>query len=432
VGLAAAIIALAMYLKTVAPSISFWDCGEFVACSVIFGIPHPPGSSVFVLVGKLFSSIPFSGDMAYRVNLVSVVFSAAAVFIAYLITSKLISYWQGGDSDIWSRLGRYSGGVVGALCMGFNRTFWTNAVEAEVYGLTMLVFLLVIYLLVVWYSRHEHRSADKLITLVVCLSILGSGIHMSAFLALLAGIVFIVLTDRRLRLDPRFWLPLSLASITLLMDIKLFLYVVVAWLVISLAGISMFRKDYQWKLSATVAFVALLAFSIQFYIPVRSSFDPEIDMNNPDNFDQLVSFIEREQYGHENMITRMFNRRGELANQFGDFPRMGFSRFFMEQYSKPGGAFALVLVIGLIGVCTSLWKSWHTGSLLLLLLLGGTIGLTLYMNFADGTQVHALTMAKRLEVRDRDYFWTPGFAVFGICIGLGVAALHRFIRYLLI
>ena len=189
IGSAVTLAALLMYLKTVSLSISFWDCGEFVACSVIFGIPHPPGSSVFILIGKIFSAIPFSQDMAYRVNLLSVFSSAAGVFVAYFITTRLISCWKGEDGGIWNSLGRYAGGVVGALSMGFNRTFWTNAVEAEVYGLSTLFFLLVIYLLVVWYSRHDNRDGDKLITLVIYLSVLGSGTHMSAFLALPAGLI---------------------------------------------------------------------------------------------------------------------------------------------------------------------------------------------------------------------------------------------------
>ena len=64
IGFITSIIVLAMYLKTLAPSISFWDCGEFVAASVIFGIPHPPGSPVFIIIGKIFASIPFSEDIA--------------------------------------------------------------------------------------------------------------------------------------------------------------------------------------------------------------------------------------------------------------------------------------------------------------------------------------------------------------------------------
>ena len=424
IGFITLIIALAMYLKTLAPSISFWDCGEFVAASVIFGIPHPPGSPVFIIIGKIFASIPFSGDMAYRVNLISALSSAASVFVAYFITTRIIGYWQTESDNVLQRVGKYTGGVVAALCMGFNRTFWTNAVEAEVYGLTMLVFMVIIYLLVTWYSKHEHRSADRILILVIYLAVLGSGIHMSAFLVLPAALIFVMLVDRRLRTDPRFWI-LSAAVMSILMNLMFFLVGVASWMVISLVASFMTRKNRQWRLSAALAFAALLGFSIQIYVPIRSGFDPAIDMNNPDNFARLTSFIEREQYGQENMITRMFTRRGDLAHQFGDFPRMGFWRFFSEQYSKPGGMFFLFLLIGFYGLYRALKRNWCTGSLVLLLVLAGTIGLTLYMNFADGTQINATTMAKRLEVRDRDYFWTPGFAMFGICIGLGIAALHR-------
>lgn len=427
VGLGVLIVAVAMYLKTVAPTISFWDCGEFVATSVIFGIPHPPGSPVFTIIGRVFAVIPFAQDLAYRVNLVSALSSAASVFLAYLITTRIIGYWYDGKGSTWDRIGMYVGGVVGSLCMAFNRTFWTNAVEAEVYGLTMVVFMLVFYLLLIWHSRHEKSSADRILLLIVYLAVLGSGIHMSAYVIMPAGLIFAMMVDKRLRTDLRFWI-LSILLLTILLNLKWFLFGVAGWLAISLVLSLAMRRDRQWQLSAALAFVALLAFSIQSYVPMRSKFDPAIDMNDPESFDKLVSFLEREQYGSENMVSRSFDRRGEMANQFGDFPRMGFWRFFSEQYSKPGIAFFLFFVIGLYGIYTATRKRWDVGGLVFLLVLAGTIGLTWYMNFADGTQIEASTMAKRLEVRDRDYFWTVGFAVFGICIGLGAAGILRSVR----
>ena len=74
------LIMLAIYLMTVAPTISFWDCGEFVTCSYIMGIPHPPGSPLLSLIGRVMSLIPFYdfrgygvGEIAYRVNMIDVI-----------------------------------------------------------------------------------------------------------------------------------------------------------------------------------------------------------------------------------------------------------------------------------------------------------------------------------------------------------------------
>jgi tetratricopeptide (TPR) repeat protein len=427
IGIATAIVALAVYFRTLSPSISFWDCGEFVASSICFGIPHPPGSAVFVLIGRIFSVIPFADDIAYRVNVISALSSAASVFVAYMIITRIIGHWLDDSRGLWERLGMYIGGVVGALCMGFNKTFWTNAVEAEVYGLTTLVSLLIIYLLLKWYSNHESRGADRTLVLVSYLAILGVGIHMSAFLVMPAGFIFVGLVDRRLRTDVRFWI--SVIAISMIMvNLQLFLLFTGIWLIVSIIALLSFRRSRMWHLSASMVFVALLGFSIQFYAPIRSTFDPPIDMANPDNWKRFAAFVDREQYGGENMFMRMLDRRGELSNQFGDFPRMGFWRFFSEQYSDPGIVFLLLLILGTFGIYSGLSRNLKIGTLMLLLVLAGTIGLTLYMNFADGTQIDPNSMARRLEVRDRDYFWTPGFAFFGMCIGIGVAALYYALR----
>ena len=428
IGIFVSIVAFILYLKTLAPSISFWDCGEFVAASVTFGIPHPPGSPVFILFGKIFSSIPFANDMAYRVNMISAISSAASVLVAYFIITRIISYWHTGSEDIWQRLGKYIGGIVGALCMGFNRTFWTNAVEAEVYGLTMLVFLTIIYLFIVWYSKHESTSTDNILILIFYLAAIGLGIHMSAFLVMPAGFIFMALVDRRLRTDIRFWITIAVISLVMIVKIEYFLYGTALWMIISLIGVLNSRKKRMWRLSMAIAFVSLLGFSVQLYVPIRSTFEPIMDENNPDNWERFTSFLDREQYGQENMFTRMFHRRGELAHQFGDFPRMGFWRFFSEQYSNTGWAFFWFLLLGFYGMYAAIRKNLSVGSFMLLLVLAGTVGLTLYMNFADGTQINPTTMLERLEVRDRDYFWTPGFAMFGICLGLGAAALYYAVR----
>src|SRR3990172_3418929 len=84
----AGLVFLVSYLVfnwTKAPTISFWDCGEFIACAAILGIPHPPGSPLHVLIAHIFTKLPIASDIAVRVNLVSVISSAFAAMVGYLI-----------------------------------------------------------------------------------------------------------------------------------------------------------------------------------------------------------------------------------------------------------------------------------------------------------------------------------------------------------
>ncbi|MBD3331762.1 hypothetical protein GF356_02835 [candidate division GN15 bacterium] len=128
------------------------------------------------------------------------------------------------------------------------------------------------------------------------------------------------------------------------------------------------------------------------------------------------------------MVARMFNRRGELANQFGRHPHMGFWSYFEEQYSPGHWGFVPFFILGLFGVAFAIKRRLKIGFPFFVLLLLTTAGLVLYMNFADGTQYNFQTGDAYMEVRNRDYFFTPGFIFFGIAMGLGISGIMTIAR----
>ncbi|MCK4308186.1 DUF2723 domain-containing protein [candidate division WOR-3 bacterium] len=78
-------VVFGVYLYTVAPSLSFWDCGEYIACAHSLGVPHPPGSPLHVLIRKIFTLIPFGREIGFRANMLSVLGRSidSRVYMAY-------------------------------------------------------------------------------------------------------------------------------------------------------------------------------------------------------------------------------------------------------------------------------------------------------------------------------------------------------------
>ncbi len=407
---------------TKAPTVSFWDCGEFIACAAILGIPHPPGSPLDVIIAYLFTKLPIAADIAVRVNLVSVISSAFTAMVGYLIVHRLSNYWLKEKPEWYFQIWKYIGGVSGGLTLAFSRTFWSSAVEAEVYGLAMLLTLLIVYLGILWWQRPSEGRGNQYLILAAYLAVLGSAVHMTVYLALPPILLLVFLADPDKRRDWRFWVTGAVLVLLAMGDIENFLVALAAWSIIAVIVVFSNPRANGWRLHLYFCLAAILGFSSQLFIPIRAAQEPRINENNPQSWQSFKYFLERKQYGQTNMLTRAFKRRGDPVHQFGRYPHMGFWGYFEKQYGFPGWLFAVPFFLGLWGLYESWRRSRSPGTMLIALVILGTVGLVWYMNFADGTRQDPITGEGYLEVRERDYFWTPGFIAFALAIGLGLAA----------
>ena len=126
-----------VYLSTIEPTTSFWDCGEFIASSYKLEVGHPPGNPVFQLFARFFTMFTDNMHAAAAVNAMSAICSAFTIFFLYLTIVHLgmrLNEKSGRSLSLANAIAIYGAGVVGALAYCFSDTFWFSAVEAEVYA----------------------------------------------------------------------------------------------------------------------------------------------------------------------------------------------------------------------------------------------------------------------------------------------------------
>lgn len=450
------IIPFVIFFRTMAATLSFWDCGEFIAAANILGNPHPPGTPFFVILGRLFILlVPFE-NIAQRTNIISVASSAATAFVAYLLVvrvSRRLPFGQYGP-PLLGQIGIRIGAFSSSLILAFSSTFWFNAVETEVYGLAMLIMVLNIHLAVKWADEKADGGSDRLIIFITYLLFLSIGIHMTGFLVVPAFVIFFALKDKKKLRDPLYWITWAI-----LFSVAVPSYFIIGmmipwvqeksyliWVTLMILGVVVtgmlayryksshsIRGRANYGLAFALFLVSILGYSNHIYIPIRANHSPAINENDPSTPDRFVSFLERKQYGQESMISRIFYRRGKLSNQFGRHENMGFGGYFWDQYASDRAAELLryfLLAIGILGSATGGYYAlkkltFHPSVLLLIIFFLSSVMLILYMNFSDGTRPDPGNPGSliQLEVRERDYFFTPAFVMFAIIIGTGISSL---------
>jgi hypothetical protein len=187
------LFSLIVLLMTVQPSVSFWDCGEFIAAGHYLQVPHPPGTPFYLIVGRIFSMLPFAENMAYKFNIISVLAGAFSVFFLYLIAVKLIENYRGKVyKNLLDALATFVAAGIGALSLSFSDTFWFNGVEAEVYAFSTFLLAATVYLMMRWHERADEPDNEKYLLMIAYLMGLSTGVHLMSILTLVPVVMVIV------------------------------------------------------------------------------------------------------------------------------------------------------------------------------------------------------------------------------------------------
>jgi MFS family permease/tetratricopeptide (TPR) repeat protein len=177
------VIAAVVYLMTIEPTTSFWDCGEFIASAYKLQVGHPPGAPVFMLMGNLFSQLASDlSQVSVMLNVMSAVFSALTILLLFWtithLTKRLIVGRKQEEMTLAQMITIFGAGAVGALAYAFSDTFWFSAVEAEVYAFSSLMTAFVFWLILKWEDVADEPHSDRWLILIAYLIGLSIAIHL--------------------------------------------------------------------------------------------------------------------------------------------------------------------------------------------------------------------------------------------------------------
>ena len=441
-------VSLFFYLLTAAPTISFWDSAEFITCASIMGIPHPPGAPLLSLLGRVMSIVPFYDfrgggltHIAYRINLINIFAGAFTVMLLYLIIVRLLTRvrpFEGRLGHDWIIM---LSAMAAAFMAAFSHQFWENAIETETYMPSLFLSMLAVWLTLKWEERKEDPRSVRYLFLAAYLTGLGNGIHLYVMLIVPTVFLIVLFAKPSWFAEVRLWLGFA-AVIAGLAVIKYFggrqvFYFFMAFLALSgpVLLVRFYRSEVrQWKITFLGMLLCLslfvIGYSVYPTIIIRASKKPAINEGNPDNWSRYRDYIERRQYGQENMYTGMFTRKADMGYQFGfmylryllmQFPRWGPSprvTFTNDRSADYPGRIVPVLsdvyipvflwAILLFGIYTHVRRDASHFGAFFLYFLATSIGLVLYLNMQNP------------EARDRDYFFLGSFYIIIIWVGFGV------------
>lgn len=330
VGAAVFVTILVCYLVVISPTVSFWDSGEFIATSYILGIPHPPGTPFYVILGRIFSMLPFQ-EKALGVNFMSALTGALACLFIYLITVRILALWRGQPRTRREQMVIYCCAACAALAAAFGSSHWTDSIEAEVYSPAALIMSFTVWLMIRWAQRHREEGSRNSLVLICYLLGLSVGLHLGTVLVLPVFVLFALVVDYRLFADVKFLV--------------------------------------------LVAFVGLLGLSNHLFLPIRSALNPAIDEANPEHWDAFKECLLRKQY----KPMTPFIRQAPWDFQFAMF-----WRYFREQWTGLGGSWTVLLMLaGAFGALVHFARQKRTFILMASLFLITSLGLIVYMNFTD-------------------------------------------------
>ena len=376
--------ALILYILTLAPTTQFWDASEYITAAHALGIPHPPGNPFFVIVAHVWGLLPLGADYAQRINLLAALTSALSAGLWFLIGERWLR--ETGIPETWRRVAALAGALVGATVF----TVWNQSVANEkVYTISVLSIALILWLTIRWADQPPETRSDNLLVLIVYLLALTVTNQLMGLLVAPAVLVYVLTTDARVLLRPRFW--------------------------------------------AAALVVAAVGLSVNLFIPIRAQLDPYMNQGDAWTWPNLRAVIAREQFAKPSVFANPMYPPGEdnpgrtlvlivqQMRNYAQYLTWQFGRDWSELTER-----LLTVLFGAVGLLGAFrhWRADRRSALAMTtLIVTVSVALVFYLNFKWGYSQPYSSAGLAHEVRERDYFFIASFAVWGIWVGMGLAAI---------
>ncbi|HEY3156967.1 MAG TPA: DUF2723 domain-containing protein [Candidatus Eisenbacteria bacterium] len=416
-------VPLFIYLRTLTPTVPFWDSGEFIATSYILGLPHPPGNPVYTMIGRMISFLPIEG-VAWRVNFMSALASALAALFTFLITVRSLRRWFMDRAQTPARqLACEVGGLVAAFFIAFSNSFWDSAVEAEVYSLSSFLVVFSIWLAFNWWDHLGETNNDRLLVLIVYILSISAAVHLGTILVAPGLLLLFAMNRPHYFSTTRFWASAALAGVFILflwynefsadVDVPLPLILIALALLVTVYALNS-KKLVKNNLFTWWTIALIVGFTVQLFLLVRSHQHPAVNEGAPETFNTWKDYLLRKQYGPSNPFERRADPWYQIEHMYLRYVGM---QFTLTRGFGPFGpdSFWVIALNSIPYLLLALGAYWNwrrdKKTFWFFLAQNFVMGplLIFYLNFTDH------------EVRERDYFFTNSYHFLAIWMGMGAA-----------
>lgn len=323
------IFASVVYLLTIEPTASWWDCGEYISTAYKLQVGHPPGAPFFQLIGRFFTLFAFgdTAKVAMMINAMSALASSFTILFLFWSITALAKkiFVKAGEITLPQTYMVFGSALVGALAYTFSDSFWFSAVEGEVYATSALFTAVVFWAILKWEAIADQKHSNRWLIFIAFMMGLSIGVHLLNLLAIPA--IAFIYYFRKVKQSRKNFILTTLLAVLILGFVQ---SGIIPWVVklagyfelffvntvgmpfnsgtiiymVLLVGLIVFGLFITKRRGHTIFNTVILSitflligYSSFIMLVIRANANTPINENAPKDAISLLTYLNREQYG---------------------------------------------------------------------------------------------------------------------------------------